>query len=67
MRQSLLKKSLTILTIFLLASCSQPQVACHGWTQQEKSQLKSEDKALPADATMHGLIKDYERVCAQLS
>ena len=66
MSHSRTKKSLIASTIFLLASCSQrPEAVCHQWTADEKAQLISEDSELPPDAALHGLIRDYERLCAQ--
>ena len=41
-------------------------VYCHAWTKAEKSALYEEDTALPAESALHGLVRDYERVCGDL-
>lgn len=60
-------KNWTTLTICLAvsacANCSPPP--CHAWTDSELAQLRSEDVALPQDATLHALIKNYEQICAE--
>jgi hypothetical protein len=41
-------------------------VFCHAWTKAEKEQHYKDDVALPHENSLHGIIKDYERVCAAL-
>jgi hypothetical protein len=72
MRLSLTKKRLTIcLSSLALAGCSvfapAPElVYCHAWTKAEKQEHYADDTALPHENSIHGIIKDYERVCAAL-
>lgn len=67
MLRSLTKKSLMLLIIFPLNSCApSQQVACHDWTIQEKQLLKDSDRRLSPDDELHDLIRDYERVCANI-
>jgi hypothetical protein len=74
MRLSLIAKKLTIcLSSLGLAGCSlfgstpaQTPVYCHEWTREEKLQHYNDDVALPHANSLHGIIKDYERVCADL-
>lgn len=60
-----MKKNIPILISCLaFSACSCPPVACHAWTDSELSELKKEDKALPQDAAMRALVKNYEAICA---
>jgi len=60
------RKKFLILTACLAgSSCADRGYACHEWTAQEIRQMKSADIALPDDSPLHGLIRDYERLCAR--
>jgi hypothetical protein len=73
MRRLQIKKKLIALAVgsISLAACSgqQPQktvLYCHHWTAGEILQIKQADSDLDDDSPLHGVIKDYERVCANL-
>jgi hypothetical protein len=74
MRLSPTMKKLTIcLSSLVLAGCSMfspapapTPIYCHEWTNAEKQEHYRDDIALPHENSLHGIIKDYERVCAAL-
>ncbi len=59
------KSGLILLSCLILSACECPQVDCHVWTTFELRQMQAEDAALPSDAVMHALIKNYESICLQ--
>ena len=65
-----MKKVMIFSSSLLLLGCvSAPSPAplyCHAWTKAEKEQHYKDDIALPHENSLHGIIKDYERVCAAL-
>lgn len=64
MLQSMPKKKLIICLSSFLAGCtSSPHAPCHQWSVDEKWHHYQDDKALPANDSLHDIIKDYERVC----
>lgn len=61
-----IKKKLIIgVSSLLLASCTPQAVYCHQWTPQERESIYQADITLPHENPLHGVIKDYERLCAQ--
>jgi hypothetical protein len=73
MRLSPIRKRLTIClsSVLLMNACASacpapPSVLCHQWTRAEKLQHYQDDVAMPHENSLHGIIKDYERVCAAL-
>ena len=65
-----MKKRLAALaTIGSLAACTPNQgpVFCHEWSASEKAGVKAALTALPSDSPIHPVIRDYERVCADLA
>jgi hypothetical protein len=62
-----IKKRLTICFVSLFfPACAQQTVLCHEWTASEKRQHYDDDFALPHDNSLHGIVRDYERVCEEL-
>jgi hypothetical protein len=70
MFRSLIRKKLTICasSLLLLSGCAAPDArpACHAWTKDEKEQHYHDDLDLPYDSSLHGIIRDYIRLCGVL-
>lgn len=65
-----IKKKLTVCLSSLLVGCTpsaQPLPVCHQWNPQEKQQHYWDDISLSPDNSLHGIIRDYERICIVLS
>lgn len=61
-------RRLTIFCVSFLCGCAPPApVYCHDWDAAEKLNHYRDDTALPHDNSLHEVIKDYERVCAQIN
>lgn len=68
-----MKKVMIFSSSLALAGCSlfspapvPARIYCHEWTKAEKQEHYRDDIALPHENSLHGIIKDYERVCAAL-
>lgn len=51
-------------------SCPAPTalpLRCHHWSADEILAVQKADGALAADSALHPVVKDYERLCANLS
>lgn len=59
------KNLMTCLSCLVVSACAAPSYACHEWTVTEEWRAQRDDRDIPADSPLHGMIKDYERLCVK--
>lgn len=69
-RKQRMKKFLSLIAGSLLVACtscpSPAPVHCHKWQENDAKAIKSAIASLAQDSPLHGIIRDYERVCLTL-
>ena len=62
------RRMICLSSLLLLSACAAPDThpVCHSWTKDEKEQHKHDDLELPYDSSLHGIIRDYIRLCSAL-
>lgn len=59
---------LVLLLLIGFCGCTdREETKCHHWSIKEKELLLNADRKLSFENPIHGIIKDYERICSNLN